>query len=92
MGEGPLPFILMEEWFILDSYSLETELNNFFWLNYYCRLDPVILKDLPPPPCLQDAFEFLNKKKMQVSRSLAALNNSNQAFRLLSTSGVLSKK
>eukprot|EP00261_Vitis_vinifera_P014512 XP_003632459.2 PREDICTED: uncharacterized protein LOC100855417 [Vitis vinifera] len=54
--------------------------------------DPVILKDIPPPPCLQDALEFLKKKKMHVSRSTSVLNNSNQAFRLLSTSGLLSKK
>lgn len=92
MGEGPLPFILMEEWFILGSCSLEIEINIYFSFNYYCRPDPVILKDIPPPPCLQDALEFLKKKKMHVSRSTSVLNNSNQAFRLLSTSGLLSKK
>nr|XP_016502002.1 PREDICTED: uncharacterized protein LOC107820254 [Nicotiana tabacum] len=53
---------------------------------------PVILKDLPPPPCLESSLEFLKKRKMQVSRSSAVLNNSNQALRLLSTSGLLRNK
>ncbi|KDP31841.1 hypothetical protein JCGZ_12302 [Jatropha curcas] len=55
-------------------------------------METVILKDLSPPPCLQNSLEFLRKKKMQVSRSSSVLNNSNQALRLISTSGVLSKK
>lgn len=53
---------------------------------------PVILKDLPPPPCLESSLEFLKKRKMQVSRSSAVLNNSSQALRLLSTSGLLRTK
>ncbi|KAJ8544889.1 hypothetical protein K7X08_017472 [Anisodus acutangulus] len=53
---------------------------------------PVILKDLPPPPCLENSLEFLKKRKMQVSRSSAVLNNSSQALRLLSTSGLLRNK
>uniref|UniRef100_A0A5B7B5C9 Uncharacterized protein n=1 Tax=Davidia involucrata TaxID=16924 RepID=A0A5B7B5C9_DAVIN len=55
-------------------------------------LEPVILKYIPPAQCLQNSLEFLKKRKMQVSRSSAVLNNSNQALRLLSTSGLLSKK
>ncbi|CAN4090534.1 unnamed protein product [Withania somnifera] len=53
---------------------------------------PVILKDLPPPPCLENSLEFLKKRKMQVSRSSAVLINSSQALRLLSTSGSLRNK
>ncbi|XP_044488119.1 uncharacterized protein LOC123212933 [Mangifera indica] len=52
-------------------------------------LEPVILKDIPPPECLKNSLEFLKKRKMQVSRSSAVLNNSNQALRLLSNSGLL---
>ncbi|KAJ4714995.1 UDP-N-acetylmuramoyl-L-alanyl-D-glutamate--2, 6-diaminopimelate ligase [Melia azedarach] len=52
-------------------------------------LDPVILNDIPPPECLKSSLEFLKKRKMQVPRSSAVLNNSNQALRLLSTSGLL---
>ncbi|KAK4409753.1 protein JINGUBANG [Sesamum angolense] len=52
-------------------------------------LEPVILKDIPPPQCVQNSLEFLKKRKMQVPRSSAVLNNSNQALRLLSTSGLL---
>ncbi|XP_022752113.1 uncharacterized protein LOC111300761 [Durio zibethinus] len=54
-------------------------------------LEPVILKDIPPAPCLQNSLEFLKKRKMQVPRSLSVLKNSNQALRLncvLSTSGL----
>ncbi|XP_050205788.1 uncharacterized protein LOC126655598 [Mercurialis annua] len=54
--------------------------------------DTVILKDISPPPCLQNSLEFLRKTKMQVSRSSSVLDNSNQALRLISTSGLLSKK
>lgn len=52
-------------------------------------LEPVVLNDIPPPECLNKSLEFLKKRKMQVSRSSAVLNNSNQALRLLSTSGLL---
>ncbi|CAK9185448.1 unnamed protein product [Ilex paraguariensis] len=55
-------------------------------------LEPVILKDIPPAQCLQNSLEFLKKRKMQVSRSVAVLKNSDQALRFLSTSGLLSKK
>ncbi|XP_057967892.1 uncharacterized protein LOC131157612 isoform X2 [Malania oleifera] len=55
-------------------------------------LEPVILKDIAPAQCLQNSIEFLKKRKMQVSRSTSVLNNSNQALRLLSSSGLLSKK
>lgn len=55
-------------------------------------LEPVILKDIPPPQCLQNSLEFLKKRKMQVARSSSVLNNSNQALRLLSKSGLLSMK
>ncbi|KAE9466918.1 hypothetical protein C3L33_01179, partial [Rhododendron williamsianum] len=51
--------------------------------------EPIILKDLPPPQCLQNSLEFLKKRKMQVARSSSVLNNSNQALRLLSKSGLL---
>ncbi|GAV86773.1 hypothetical protein CFOL_v3_30199 [Cephalotus follicularis] len=54
-------------------------------------LEPVILKDMPPPQCLQSSLQFLKKRKMQVPRSTAVLKNCNQALRLLSTSGVLRK-
>ncbi|XP_010263815.1 PREDICTED: uncharacterized protein LOC104601985 isoform X2 [Nelumbo nucifera] len=54
--------------------------------------EPVILKDIPPAQCLQNSLEFLKQRKMQVSRSSAVLNNSNQALRLLSTCGLLNKK
>ncbi|XP_022741686.1 uncharacterized protein LOC111293177 isoform X2 [Durio zibethinus] len=55
------------------------------------KLEPVILKDIPPGQCLQNSSEFLKKRKMQVPRSSSVLKNSNQAFRLncvLSTSGL----
>ncbi|KAH6806506.1 Transducin/WD40 repeat-like superfamily protein [Perilla frutescens var. frutescens] len=52
-------------------------------------LEPVILKDLPPAQCVQSSLEFLKKRKMQVSRSSAVLNNSSQALRLLTKSGLL---
>ncbi|XP_057768441.1 uncharacterized protein LOC130988576 [Salvia miltiorrhiza] len=52
-------------------------------------LEPVILKDLPAAQCVDSSLEFLKKRKMQVSRSSAVLNNSNQALRLLSKSGLL---
>ncbi|CAI9110058.1 OLC1v1010020C1 [Oldenlandia corymbosa var. corymbosa] len=55
-------------------------------------LEPVILEEIPPPQCLQSSLDFLKKRKMQVSRSSAVLNNSGQALRLISTSGLLSKR
>ncbi|KAK4422124.1 High mobility group B protein 15 [Sesamum alatum] len=55
-------------------------------------LEPVMLKNIPPPQCVQNSLEFLKKQKMQVPRSSAVLNNSNQALRLLSTSGLLKLK
>lgn len=55
-------------------------------------LKPIILSEIGPPPCVDSALEFLKKKKMSVPRSSSVLNNSNQAFRLLSRSGVLLKK
>ncbi|XP_062010888.1 uncharacterized protein LOC133727311 [Rosa rugosa] len=55
-------------------------------------VDTIILNQTAPPPCLQKSLEFLKKRKMQVPRSQAVLNNSNQALRFLTSSGVLSKK
>lgn len=55
-------------------------------------LEPIILEEIPPAQCFQSSLEFLKKRKMQISRSSAVLNNSDQALRLLSTSGLLSKK
>ncbi|KAL7606048.1 hypothetical protein Lser_V15G20492 [Lactuca serriola] len=55
-------------------------------------MEPIILKEIPPPPCLQKSLEFLKKRKMQVSRSSAVLDNSHRALRLISASGVLNKK
>ncbi|KAL9340986.1 hypothetical protein Peur_067205 [Populus x canadensis] len=54
--------------------------------------ETVILKEMAPPQCIQNSLEFLKKKKMQLSRSSAVLNNPNQALRLISTSGLFSKK
>ncbi|XP_059642839.1 uncharacterized protein LOC132284726 [Cornus florida] len=54
--------------------------------------EPVILNDIPPAQCLHNSLEFLKKRKMRVSRSSAVLNNSNQALRLISTSGLLGNK
>ncbi|KAK1588419.1 hypothetical protein Q3G72_023124 [Acer saccharum] len=53
------------------------------------RLETVILNDMPPPECLKNSLEFLKKRKTQVARSYAVLNNPNKALRLLSTSGLL---
>ncbi|XP_071711187.1 uncharacterized protein [Rutidosis leptorrhynchoides] len=52
-------------------------------------MEPVILKEIPPPPCVQNSLEFLKKRKMQVPRSSAVLDNSSQALRFLSGSGLL---
>ncbi|KAM7263654.1 hypothetical protein ACFE04_001337 [Oxalis oulophora] len=48
----------------------------------------ILLNDTQPPECLHKSLDFLKKKKMQVARSTAVLNNSNKAFRLLSHSGL----
>ncbi|KAI3452090.1 hypothetical protein Pfo_008755 [Paulownia fortunei] len=45
--------------------------------------EPVILKDTPSSQCAQNSLDFLEKRKMQVSRISAVLNNSNQALRLI---------
>ncbi|KAK9054068.1 hypothetical protein SSX86_025144 [Deinandra increscens subsp. villosa] len=55
----------------------------------HAGMEAVILKEIPPPPCLQNSLEFLKKRKMQVPRSSAVLDNSNQALRFLSSSGLL---
>ncbi|XP_061374489.1 uncharacterized protein LOC133316723 [Gastrolobium bilobum] len=54
--------------------------------------EPLILSEVGPPQCLQSALEFLKKRKLSVQRSSSVLNNSNQALRLLSRSGVLRRK
>ncbi|XP_020217816.1 uncharacterized protein LOC109801213 [Cajanus cajan] len=55
-------------------------------------LQPVILSEIGPPKCSQNALEFLKEKQMAVQRSSSVLNNSKQALRLLSSSGVLRRK
>lgn len=52
-------------------------------------VETVILKELPSAHCVQNSLEFLNKRKTSVPRSAAVLTNSNQALRLLSSSGLL---
>lgn len=52
-------------------------------------VETVILKEIPPAPCVQNSLEFLKKRKTMVARSPAVLNNSNKALRLLSSSGLL---
>ncbi|PON54077.1 UDP-N-acetylmuramoyl-L-alanyl-D-glutamate-2, 6-diaminopimelate ligase [Parasponia andersonii] len=52
-------------------------------------VDTVVLNEIPSAQCLQNSLEFLKKRKMQVSRSSSVLRNSNQALRLLSSSGLL---
>ncbi|CAA2970919.1 uncharacterized protein LOC111367945 [Olea europaea var. sylvestris] len=54
------------------------------------RLDIAMLNDRPAH-CPQSSLDFLKKRKMQVARSSAVLNNSNQALRLLCSSGLLKK-
>lgn len=49
----------------------------------------VDLKDVAPPPCVQNSLDFLQQRKTRVSRSSSVLNNSNQALRFLSSSGLL---
>ncbi|WJX60840.1 hypothetical protein P8452_45998 [Trifolium repens] len=53
---------------------------------------PRIVSHLGPPPCLQSALDFLKERKMSVPRSSAVLKNSNQALRLLSSSGIIRQK
>ncbi|MCH85972.1 hypothetical protein A2U01_0006825 [Trifolium medium] len=53
---------------------------------------PRIVSQLGPPPCLQSALDFLKERKMSVPRSSAVLKNSNQALRLLSSSGIIRQK
>ncbi|KAL6222502.1 hypothetical protein ACLB2K_005894 [Fragaria x ananassa] len=55
-------------------------------------VETIILNQTAPPPCLEKSLEFLKQRKMQVPRSQAVLNNSSQALRFLTSSGVLSKK
>ena len=57
--------------------------------DFSSRVETEILKLLPTAHCAQNALEFLTKRKAQVPRSAAVLNNSNQALRLLSSSGLL---
>jgi hypothetical protein len=64
----------------------------FFFELVICRVETIILKDMKPTQCLQNSLEFLKKRKMEVSRSSAVLNNSNQALRLISNSGLINKK
>ncbi|KAL0535927.1 hypothetical protein IC582_024857 [Cucumis melo] len=55
-------------------------------------IETVLLSERTPSHCLQNSLEFLKKRKMNVARSSTVLNNPNQAFRLLSSSGLLTKK
>ncbi|ERN17969.1 hypothetical protein AMTR_s00046p00089570 [Amborella trichopoda] len=51
----------------------------------------VLLEGLHPADCAQSAKEFMKKRKHGVQRSSMVLKNANQALRLLSNSGILSK-
>ncbi|KAL5704982.1 hypothetical protein ACHQM5_023337 [Ranunculus cassubicifolius] len=51
----------------------------------------VILSEITQSHCLQNSLEFLKRKKMEVPRSTAVLQNSTQALRLISSSGLLGK-
>ncbi|MFS8033429.1 hypothetical protein Hanom_Chr17g01569431 [Helianthus anomalus] len=53
------------------------------------KMELVILKEIPPHLCLQNSLDFLKKHNMQVPRSFAVLDNSNQALRFLSLFGLL---
>ncbi|XP_050124467.1 uncharacterized protein LOC126601747 [Malus sylvestris] len=55
-------------------------------------VDAILLKETPAPQCLQNSLAFLEKRRMQVPRSSAVLNNSDQTLRLLSSSGLLSRQ
>lgn len=57
-----------------------------------CSLEPLILSELGPPQCVHSALDFLKERKLSVRRSSSVLNNSNQALRLLSSSGVIRRK
>ncbi|KAF5736098.1 hypothetical protein HS088_TW14G00232 [Tripterygium wilfordii] len=99
-GKGMLPHDIVEllaarekQVFLSDSEDEKTEVRSRKRkAKKSSGFAPVILKDIPPPRCLESSLEFLKKKKMQVHRSSAVLNNSNQALRLISTSGLLNKK
>lgn len=54
--------------------------------------EPVIVSKPAPPQCLKSALDFLKERKMSVPRSSAVLKNSNQALRLLSSSGIIRQK
>ncbi|CAL9061910.1 unnamed protein product [Musa banksii] len=51
--------------------------------------ETILLKDIPPPQCLENSLEFLKRRKMQVPRSSSILKNADQALRLLSSKGSL---
>ncbi|KAM0933910.1 hypothetical protein DsansV1_C34g0226571 [Dioscorea sansibarensis] len=53
--------------------------------------DTVVLKDIPSAECAKSSLEFLKRRKTQVARSSAVLKNANQALRLLSSQGLVSK-
>ncbi|XP_039132458.1 uncharacterized protein LOC120269192 [Dioscorea cayenensis subsp. rotundata] len=53
--------------------------------------DTVLLKDIPSVECSKNSLEFLKRRKTQVARSSAVLKNANQALRLLSSQGLVSK-
>ncbi|CAK9315204.1 unnamed protein product [Citrullus colocynthis] len=55
-------------------------------------IEMVLLSERTPSQCLQNSLEFLKKRKMKITRSSSVLDNPNQALRLLSTSGLLTKK
>ncbi|XP_040994035.1 uncharacterized protein LOC121240613 isoform X2 [Juglans microcarpa x Juglans regia] len=78
--------------FSSDSEDEKTEVNPPKERKNPTPQGTVILKDMGPPQCLQNSLEFLKKRKMQVPRSSAVLNNSSQALRLLSSSGLICKK
>ncbi|ONK70350.1 uncharacterized protein A4U43_C05F32820 [Asparagus officinalis] len=52
--------------------------------------ETVLLKEIPPAQCQQNAIEFLKRRKMRVPRSFSVLKNSKQALRLLSSRESLS--
>ncbi|KAG0493387.1 hypothetical protein HPP92_004381 [Vanilla planifolia] len=54
--------------------------------------DTVLLKEIPPAPCLENSIEFLKRRKLSVSRSNSVLKNAHQALRLLSAPGNLLSK
>ncbi|XP_076929015.1 uncharacterized protein LOC143593191 [Bidens hawaiensis] len=72
-----------------DSEEEESEKKPRKKKSKHSGMEPVILKEIPPPLCLQNSLEFLKKRKMQVPRSSAVLDNSKQALRFLSSSGLL---